>query len=141
MKIKFSTAWKGSKQIRKQRKYLANAPIHIKRKMLSSHLSKDLRKKYGRRNFSLRKDDMVMIMNGEFKKKTGKVSILDSKNLRIAIEGIQKTKKNGEKVNIWFSPSKLLITELNLDDKKRLDSIKRTITETKNDNKKQMEKK
>jgi len=42
MKQKFSTTWKASKQPRKQRKYSANAPLHIKRKMLSANLSKTL---------------------------------------------------------------------------------------------------
>jgi large subunit ribosomal protein L24 len=125
MKKQFSTKWKESGQARKQRKYLANAPLHLRRKMLSSHLSKDLRQKFGRRSFPLRKNDNVKIMSGEFKGKTGKVSVIDLKNLRIAIEGVQITKKDGSKVNAWFSPSKLMITELNLDDKKRLESIKK----------------
>lgn len=131
MKRKFSTAWKGSRQVRKQRKYLANAPFHIKRKMLSGHLSKDLRKRYGRRSFTLRKNDVVKVMSGEFKKKTGKVSILDIKNARVAIEGIQITKRDGSKVNAWFNPSKLMITELVLEDKKRINSIKKEKLETK----------
>jgi hypothetical protein len=35
MKKEFSTSWKASRQVRKQRKYLANAPIHIKRKLIN----------------------------------------------------------------------------------------------------------
>lgn len=133
MKKQFSNSWIGSKQVRKQRKYSANAPRHIKRKMLAAHLSKDLRKKYGRRSFPLRKNDSVKIMTGEFKGKAGKVSLLDLKNLRVAIEGIQLTKKDGSKVNIWFNSSKLMITDITLDDKKRLESIKinKEITEKK----------
>jgi len=34
MKKIFSTHWKASKQPRKQRKYRAKAPLHIKRKFL-----------------------------------------------------------------------------------------------------------
>ena len=48
-------AWIASKQPRKQRKYLANAPIHIKKKMAGANLSKELRKKYGKRSMTLRK--------------------------------------------------------------------------------------
>ena len=48
MKQKFSTKWNSSRQPRKQRKYLANAPLHLKRVLLSANLSKDLRKRYGR---------------------------------------------------------------------------------------------
>src|SRR5512136_2551491 len=125
MKKEFSNAWIGSRQPRKQRKYLANAPLHIRHKLISAHLSKELRKKYGKRNFPLRKGDSVKILRGEFKKKTGKVGLVDLKRLRIAIENMQKTKKDGSKVNIWFDPSNLQIKELNLDDKKRLESLQR----------------
>ena len=52
MKRKFSKSWKSSKQPRKQRKYSANAPLHLKRKLLSVNLSKELRKKYGKRSTS-----------------------------------------------------------------------------------------
>jgi len=139
MRRKFSTAWKGSKQVRKQRKYVAKAPLHIKRKMLSSHLSKELRKKYERRSFQLRKNDVVKVMIGEFVGKSGKVSVVDSKNSRVAIEGIQETKKDGSKVNVWFNCSNIMITELNMEDKKRLESIKRGKEQTKTEQK--MEKK
>ena len=35
MKKEFSKNWKASKQPRKQRKYRANAPLHLKRKMIN----------------------------------------------------------------------------------------------------------
>lgn len=125
MKKKFSTAWKGSKQARKQRKYAAEAPLHIKAKMLSSHLSKELRKKYNRRAVPVRKGDSVKIMAGSFKKKTGKVADINRITQRVAIGGLQISKKDGSKANVYFYPSKLMITELNIEDKKRLDSIKK----------------
>ncbi|MDP3027368.1 MAG: 50S ribosomal protein L24 [Nanoarchaeota archaeon] len=123
MKRQFSKHWKASRQPRKQVKYRANAPLHIKHKFMSANLDKDLRKKYGKRNFPLRKGDSVKILRGEFKKKTGKVGLVDLKKLRVAIESLQKTKKDGSKINVWFDPSNLQIKELNLDDKKRLNSI------------------
>jgi len=125
MKKQFSTSWKGSKQARKQRKYKAEAPLHIRQKMLAAHLSKELRTKYGRRAFALRKGDTVKIMTGESRGKSGKVSEVDLKKLRVAIEGIQITKKEGSKVNLYFQNSNLMITALNMDDKKREDSIKK----------------
>jgi len=123
MKKKFSKHWKASKQPRKQRKYRANAPLHIRHKLMSANLDKDLRKKYGRRSFPLRKGDSVKIMRGEFKGKTGKISVVDLKKLRVAVEGIQRTKKDGTKINVWFDPSNLQIKELNLEDKKRMKAI------------------
>jgi large subunit ribosomal protein L24 len=125
MKRKFSNSWTGSRQPRKQRKYLANAPLHIRHKLVSANLSKELRKKYGKRNFPLRKNDEVRIMRGEFKGKAGKVEKIDLKNVRIAIAGIFRSKKDGTKISVYFHPSNVQIKELSMEDKKRIKSIER----------------
>lgn len=119
MKKKFSTYWKGSSQKRKQRKYIANMPLHLRSKLMNAHLSKELRKKYKMRSLSLRKNDVVTITRGKFKGKKGKIGKVELKRTRVTVEGINRTKKDGSKVNVWFNPSKLLITEMH-DDKKRL---------------------
>lgn len=136
MKRHFSTHWIGSRQPRKQRKFLANAPLHIRHKLVSAHLSKELRKKYEKRNFPVRKGDSVKVMRGEFKKKTGKVSNVNLKKLKVLVDGIYKSKKDGTKIKIYFYPSNLLITELNLDDKKRIKAIERNIKGEKKHDKK-----
>ena len=120
MRQKFSKLWIRSKQPRKQRKYNYNAPLHIRRKFGSSTLDKTLRKKYGIRNIEIRKGDETKVMRGKLKGKQGKVGKVDVKKTRISIEGLQKTKKDGTKVNIWFHPSKVKIISLNLEDKRRL---------------------
>lgn len=127
MKKKFSVRWKASKLPRKQRKYRFSAPIHVKRKMLSANLSKELRKKYQRRSFPIVKGDVVKIMRGEFKSKTGKIAEVDLKKLKAVIEGVNRTKKDGTKTPVKFDPSKLQINELNLTDKKRITAIERKI--------------
>ncbi len=141
MKKKFSVKWKSSKQPRKQRKYRANAPLHIKRKFLSANLSKELRKKYGRRNFPIRKGDGVKIMRGTFKGKKGKINQVLMKKGVVAIEGIQKKKKDGTKINVLFHPSNLQIQELNLEDKKRLKAINKKNKKENEKNKKSKEEK
>jgi len=128
MKKNFSVAWKGSKQPRKQRKYRAEAPKHIKRKLISAHLSKELRQKYKRRAFAVRKGDTVKVMVGAFTDKTGKISGVDLMKMKVTIEGLQITKRDGSKANVPFNASNLMITELALDDKKRLESINRNQT-------------
>ncbi len=117
---KFSSSWRASKRPGKQRKYAAHAPFHLRNRLVSANLSKELRKKYGRRSMPLRKGDMVKVMKGSFKKKTGKVSIVNRKRLKIEIEGLQIKKQDGSKANIRFNPSILQITELNAEDKKRI---------------------
>ncbi len=123
MKKKFSTKWKSSKQPRKQRKYSANAPLHLKKKFVSINLSKELRKKYGKRNVSVRKGDIIRIMRGKFKKEQGKVTEVKLKVSKLVVEGIQVKKKDGSKANIRLQPSNLQIIELNLEDNKRRKSI------------------
>jgi len=124
MKKEFSKAWKSSKQPRKQRKFLANAPIHIKRKTLSVNLPKDLRKKHERRNIIVRKGDKVKIMRGKFKGKQGKVLNVKIKMNAVYVEGIQVKKRDGSKANVRLQPSNLQIIELNLDDKRRIKAKK-----------------
>ena len=124
MNKKFSKHWKGSKLPRKQRKYIANMPLHLRKKLLSVNLSKELRKKHGRRNIPARKGDTIKIMRGKFKKKQGKITEVRLKTGKIIVEGIQAKKQDGSKVNIPLRASNLQIVELNLDDKKRLNSNK-----------------
>jgi large subunit ribosomal protein L24 len=112
MKKEFSKAWNASKQPRKQRKFLANAPLHIKRKQFSTNLSKELRKKVNKRNIILRKDDKVKIMRGKYKDKTGKVLQVLTKLGKVIIEGIQVTKKDGSKANVKLENSNLQIIEM-----------------------------
>ena len=125
MKKKFSTHWLSSTKARKQRKYIANAPLHIKHKFLNAPLSESLREKYKKRSLPLRKGDEVIVMRGSFKKKKAKVTSVNLKRNRIILENIYRTKKDGSKVNVYFHPSKLQIQTLNLDDKHRLAILNR----------------
>ena len=120
MKREFSTKWKASNQPRNESKYLAYAPLHLRKKFFSVNLLKELRKKYGKRNIPARKGDIVKIMRGKFKKKQGKILKINSKTSRITVEGIQIKKKDGSKVNVKMQPSNLQIIELIMEDKKRI---------------------
>ena len=125
MKRLFSKHWKSSKQPRKQRKYRYNAPLHLKRRMLSALLSKELRKKLSKRNLVLRKGDVVVVMRGKFKRKKGKVEKVNLRKLKVYVEGVNRVKIDGSKVYYPLDPSKLMITELNLEDKKRKAKLER----------------
>ncbi len=135
MKSKFSSHWKSSKLPRKQRKYLANAPMHTKHKFLNANLSKELRKKYGKRSLPLRKGDDVLVMRGAFRKKKAKVISINLKKSRVTLENIQRSKKDGTKVPVFFHPSVLQIQVLNLEDRKRIAKLNKNISETKTETK------
>ena len=93
--------------------------MHIKHKFLNAQLSKQLRQKYGKRNLPLRKGDEVLVMRGNFRKKKAKITSVNMKRCRIILENIQRTKKDGTKINVFFHPGALQIQSLFLDDKKR----------------------
>ncbi|MDP4012769.1 MAG: 50S ribosomal protein L24 [Candidatus Nanoarchaeia archaeon] len=121
----FSTSWKGSKDPSKQRKYSLNAPNHLKRKQVSSHLSKDLRTQYNRRSMQVKAGDSVKILRGQFRKLSGKVNRVDLKKVRVFVEGIGLTKKDGSKVPYPLHPSNLMIQTLDISDKKRKAIVER----------------
>ncbi|MBU0757250.1 MAG: 50S ribosomal protein L24 [Nanoarchaeota archaeon] len=125
MKTAFNKSWKTSIQPRKQKKYRENAPNHIKAKMMSCHLSKELKEKHGKRSFRLSKGDKVKVMRGQFKGKSGKVDKIDVKNENVFITQIEVQKKDGSKSFYPIHPSNLTILELKLDDKKRKEALKR----------------
>lgn len=123
MKQNFVTSWKSSVQPRKQRKYSYNAPLHIKGKMLSVNLAKDLRKKFNKRSIRVKKGDKVKIMRGMFKGKSNKVERVDIENCKVFVSGIEIIKKDGSKTTYPIAPSNLQIIELDLGDKKRQKSL------------------
>jgi large subunit ribosomal protein L24 len=125
MKKEFSVSWKASSQPRKQRKYRENAPLHLRHKFMASHLSPELKKKHGKRAMTVRKDDRVKIMRGQFKGTSSKIERVDLKKTRVYVKGAEVTKKDGTKAFYPLHPSNLMILELNLSDKKRVNILNR----------------
>lgn len=123
----WSASWKGSRKRKKQIKYMKNAPLHIKRKFMISPLSKELRKKHNRRNLGVTEGDKVKIIRGQFKKTSGKVTKVNTKRQRIYIEGVEVIKKDGSKAAYPIHASNVIITEINLDDKKRKKILDRKV--------------
>lgn len=120
---KFSKAWISSKNPNKQRKYVANAPLNVRKKLLKVHLAKPLKEKYNKRTVLIKKGDTVKVMVGSFKGNVGKVSRVSYKNLRIFVEGIKRKKADGKDVLVSLNPSNVQIEELDLKDKIRQKSI------------------
>ena len=113
------------KQPRKQRKFLHNAPLHLRNKIMSATLSRELREKYGVRNLPIRVGDKIKVMRGDFKGKEGKVVEVDLKRYRIHVEGVTQKKTDGTEVYYPLHPSNVMIVDLNLDDERREKIIKR----------------
>ncbi|TNV72962.1 hypothetical protein FGO68_gene1438 [Halteria grandinella] len=106
-----------SSQRRKSRKAHFSAPSSIRRKIMSSHLSKDLRTKYEVRSIPVRKGDTVKIMRGTNKGREGKVQAVYRKKW----------------AQIPIHPSNCVITTLKIDkDRKAILEKKKRVAKQKN---------
>jgi large subunit ribosomal protein L24 len=110
-------------QPRKQRKAMYNTPLHQRRKQIASHLSEELLLKYNLRTVPVVTGDEVKIMRGGSKGKTGKVVEVDTKKRRVVVEGVTHKKADGTDVALPLDASNLLVTKLNLEDKRRRTKI------------------
>ncbi len=114
-----------SRQPRKQRKALFNAPLHKRQKLMSAPLSPELREKYGIRNLPVRKGDTVRVMRGTWAGHEGKVVRVDLKRMRIYIDGVTIRKADGTPRFYPIHPSKVMIISLDTSDKRRMAIIER----------------
>lgn len=105
-----------------QRKALAE--YSSKKRQIRAPLSKELREKYGVRTASLRKGDTVMVTRGDHKGYEGKIASIITSEARITVEGVSAKKMDGSTIQVRISPSKVMVTKLDLSDKLRKASFK-----------------
>lgn len=115
---------KVSSSRRTQRKNLYSAPSNIRRKIMSCRLSKELRTEHKVRNLPVRKNDVVKILKGKAKNKSGKITAVYRRKWCIHVDKISRDKQNGQPVNLPIKPSNCVIETLHLD-KDRKDLIQR----------------
>ena len=118
-------ATRSVKSPRKQRKLLYNAPAHLRHKLMAAPLSPELSASKGAKTLPVRKGDTVRIMRGDHKGFEGKISRVDLKNYKIYVEGLTREKVDGTNIFISVHPSKVLVKNLNLDDKWRKAIVER----------------
>lgn len=136
---------------RKSRKAHFAAPSSNRRTLMSSALSKDLRKKYNIRSLPIRKADEVTVVRGGHKDTEGKVIRVYRKKFIVHIERLTKDKVNGtlsmivwsiastnflregSTIQVPLHASNLVITKLHLDkDRKNLIERKQRKVDDKN---------
>jgi len=118
-----------STKARKQRSRLYNAPIHQKRKMISSHLAENLLLKYDRRSIPVIKGDTVKVMRGSFRGHEDKVAKVHVRDMTVNVEGVIVSTAKGTKVAKPIPASNLMITKLNLTDKWRRQKLEAKLSE------------
>jgi large subunit ribosomal protein L24 len=118
-----------STKANKQRKARANAPLHMKKRMVAAHLSSALMSEYNVRSLPVRKGDTVKLLRGakDFKTSEAKVASVDLKSCKIIVENVTVPKADGTQKPRPVDPSDVLLTKLDLSDpwrKSKLDSLK-----------------
>lgn len=113
-----------TKQPKKQRKRFFNLPLHLRWRLLSAPLSKELRKDLGLKRLYVRKGDVVKIVRGDWRGHEGKVMDVDLKKGRIFVEGVTIKKADGTDVFYPIHPSKVVIVKLG-----EVDDVRRKIIE------------
>ena len=128
-----------SSKPRKSRKAFIKMPLHKKVQSIAGHLNEKLRKNLGKRSVSLRKGDIVKIVRGSFKGKSGKINDVDHKKLRIYIDKVIRKRSDGTEVAVPVNPSNIIVQELDKSDAKRFK--KKSATDTKQGEKGKSDKK
>lgn len=109
----------------KQRRMLHQAADHVRHRFFAAHLSPELRASHLLKTFQVRSGDTVRIMRGDHKGFEGKVNRIDKRKFRIYVEGLTREKVDGTTIFLPIHSSKVMITNLNLDDKWRKKILER----------------
>lgn len=107
--------------IRNRMIYQATAVV--KSRQLSSHLSKELQKKYNRRSVRIIEGDTIRVLRGEFRGVTGKITSVSTPRNGVSVEGVKKEKLKGGNLDVFIHPSNLIVTDLNTEDKWRQNKL------------------
>ncbi|QOJ78381.1 50S ribosomal protein L24 [Infirmifilum lucidum] len=110
-------------KVRKREVY--NAPLHVRSKRIVAPLSKELQEKLGIKRIRVRKGDKVLIVRGSFKGHEGRVTGVNTKRERIYVEGAVLRKADGTEVPYPIHPSKVIVVELDLSDKRRRELVEK----------------
>lgn len=117
----WSRHWNSSTNPSKQRKYRENAPLHVKDKLVSAHLSPELREELGTRSISIRTGDRVEVMRGDDTGASGIISNIDRDSQKVYVDGIEHEKVDGTQREKALQPSNLQVQALNIEDGRRLE--------------------
>ncbi|MCS7146297.1 MAG: 50S ribosomal protein L24 [Nitrososphaerota archaeon] len=107
----------------RQRLLLHTTPKHLLPKLMSAHLSQELKSKYERRSLPLRVGDTVKILRGEYRGIQGRVKGVSRSKQFVYIDGLTRKRADGRVVDIPVHVSNLVIIALNLDDKFRKEKL------------------
>jgi ribosomal protein uL24 len=101
-----------TKSRRKQRKRFYTQPHHQRNKLMTAKLHNDLQSEFNAKRMTIRKDDSVLVVRGEFKDMEGKVTSINHQKAQIFIEGASIEKSSGTTYDIPIHPANVVLTKI-----------------------------
>ena len=89
------------------------------RRTISVNLVDELRGRYRRRSFPIRKGDGVVVTKGDYKGVEGTVTRVEPRRDFVYVEGVTRESADGKQILVPIRSSSLVIKKLKLDDKLR----------------------
>ena len=111
------------KPTKMRNRQIYRAVNNVRNKQIGATLSKQLRQKYHRRSIRIVSGDTVKIIRGEYKGIDGKVTKISLEKNSVAVEGVQREKLKGGKIDLYIHSSNTVITSLNTEDNWRVKKL------------------
>lgn len=101
---------------RRQRKAVFTADTFERRKRMAVPLSRELRRRYGRRQVPVRKGDTVRILSGSYVGREERVAKIDRRSYSVTLDNVTGKTADAKLKPLPIRTSHLLLTKLNLAD-------------------------
>ncbi len=101
---------------RRQRKALYTADLFERHRRMAVPLSRELRRRYGRRQLTVRKGDTVRILTGSYKGREERVAKVILRSYSVTLDNVTGKAADAKLKPLNIRPSHLLLTKLNLSD-------------------------
>jgi large subunit ribosomal protein L24 len=95
----------------------------VRQKYLHARLEKKLADKYKLRSVQIRKGDTIKVLRGDFRDREGKVAKVNLKDESIEVDGVTVHKADGSEVSSPIHPSNVIVTKLDVKDKRRMSKL------------------
>jgi large subunit ribosomal protein L24 len=101
---------------RRQRKAVYTADLFERRRRMAVPLSRELRRRYGRRQLPVRKGDTVRILSGSYVGREERVAKIDLRGYSVTLDNVTGKTADAKLKPLPIRPSHLVLTKLNLSD-------------------------
>jgi large subunit ribosomal protein L24 len=101
---------------RQQRKALYEADLFERRRRMAVPLSRDLRRRYGRRQLPVRKGDTVRVLSGSYVGREERVAKVDLRGYSVTLDNVTGKTADAKLKPLPIKPNPLVLTKLNLSD-------------------------